>query len=777
MNKMLLAPQKGCVLHALTAFFASIGCVWPLCGALGLTAPLTLSACVCAAAIFLLLLCDCVPRLRLLGYPLLLAAAGALIYFYSDRLPAVSGALTLFLNGQPLALAAYSRPVVLLLSLLFSGFSFSLTRSEYAFFPLAVLAAVILLAASLLGTGVSAIRLLPLGAALLLSSRVHGAGALRVIPCAALIFALLFPLLPVAGQKNDQLSSFAARLQQAIDDYLFFTDARTTFSLSATGWQPLGPDRLGGPVAPTNTPVMQVYTSGRTLLRGTVKNTYTGSAFIDTTDQRRYLFVNPRFSALRRDLFDQMRPEESIRDSVIVTEPMIVSMRTDGASTLFITQRFTSPAGEEIVAYFAPSTELFATRSLASGARYTFTGSRLTGASENVRRAVLQSSAQSDAYYDTIAAHYLDLPDTLDDQVLLLAQQITMQADNDFDRAAALCSYLQRTFPYTLMQNTPPAGQDFVSWFLLDEQQGYCTSFASALAVMGRAVGLPTRYVEGYAAQPDSDGIARVTQENAHAWVEIYFKGFGWLPFDPTPGSGFVPDGHDGHSSSPQRDPDGDEPPEDGDSSADRTPTPTPEQTPSPSPTSTPVPTPSPSPTPEHGDPSITPTPEITPAPTPAPTDPPPPTPTPKPPQDEQDQPPLWPALLLILLLLLMAAIVWRLYSNSPAVAAAKLHRTNDQLLLWYAACCQALLCLGIAPEPGEGPASYMERAQAALGGNPLLTGLGRALCISRYSAHKLSRVQVEKAEKTYLALLKRMKPLQRLRMYMRRVMKGVKLS
>lgn len=108
-------------------------------------------------------------------------------------------------------------------------------------------------------------------------------------------------------------------------------------------------------------------------------------------------------------------------------------------------------------------------------------------------------------------------------------------------------AYLRSAYSYTLDQNIPPTGRDFVSWFLLTERQGYCTSFASAMAVMARIAGLPSRYIEGYAAVPDSDGTARVTQRNAHAWTEIYFSGFGWLSFDATPGYGTENTSDDGN--------------------------------------------------------------------------------------------------------------------------------------------------------------------------------------------------------------------------------------
>lgn len=766
--------------NTLIALMTGMGCTLALCSALTLPVTLPFIASVCAAIVLVLAALDCLPRLRFILWMLLLAAAAVLFVPQADRLPAVQRALTLFIHGQPLALAAYSRAAAVVICLLFTGMAAALARSGYAFFPLALLSVVMLLVVSFLGLNVPAFTFLPLVLALLLSARGLSVPALRALPLALIIFLCTALLTPMSGLKNETLSSFAEKTRQAIGDYLFFTDARTTFSLSATGWQPLGPDRLGGPVSPTDAPVMQVYTSGRTLLRGTVKNTYTGRAWNDTTDQRRYLFVNPRFSALRRDLFDQMRPQEDIRNSVLVTEPMIVSMRAASASTLYLTQRFTSPTGEGIVAYFSPSTELFATRSLEPGSRYTFTGSRLTGASEGARRAVLSCQNVQDPYLKTVQTHYLALPEGLDDQVLFLAQQVVQRADNDFDRAAALCTFLQRNYPYTLAQNVPPENRDFVSWFLLDEQQGYCTAFASALAVMGRAVGLPTRYVEGYAAEPDSDGIARVTQENAHAWTEIYFNGFGWLPFDATPGTGFVPDGMQDDDDQNDPDDEGNDPHDDDDDSSFPNESPSPEPTPTPSqaPTETPAPTPTPSPTPEHDDPAVTPTQEITPAPTPQPTEEPThePTAPPDPPKSD-DSDPRNPALLLLLaLLLLILLIALRLYMTTPARIASRMRKANDQLLIWYRVCEEALLCLGLPALSDEGPASYLARAEEALGGSPVLSGLGKAVCIARYSAHKIARTQVQKAEKTYHALLKRMKPTQLVRLYARRIFRGVHL-
>ena len=750
MKKSFFSVPRTLPLHALTTFLIGVGCVWPLSLSLGLTAPLSLCLTACGAVTLLFALLDCMPRLRALAYPLLLLAIGGAALSLRGQFSAVGAALTLMVHGQPLALAAYSQELSLLLSLVFTGIGASLSRSEQAFFPLALLEIALLFIVSFLGAQIGAASLLPLILALLLSGRAPGVRARRIVPLCAAILAATALLMPLSAQVSPELNQLAQRVRRMLDDYLFFTDARTTFSLSATGYQPLGVSQLGGPANPDDTPVMQVRTSGRTLLRGTIKNEYDGHAWADSTSGRRYLYVNPRFYALRRDLFDQKRPSDAIRAQLPAEETITVLMRADAASTLYLTQRFSALSGHDIVPYFSPASEVFGTRSLAFGDSYTFTGLRLSGDTPGIREAVLAAAHHSDAYADTVRADYLALPDGVETDVYALAGQITQDAQTDFDRAAALCAYLRSAYPYTLAQNVPPAGRDFVSWFLLDEQQGYCTSFATAMAVMARMVGLPARYIEGYAAVPDSDSVARVTQQQAHAWVEIYFSGFGWLPFDPTPGT------NDAGGTLPSDDPEGDSP----------TPSPSPTATPTPSPAPDASPSPTPSPSPE---PDSTPTPEPD---TPSDT----PTPTPPPSDDEPPRDPphrLWP-LLLLLLLALLAAL--RLYLCAPAQVAGRQKNANDALLVWYRAAEDALLCMGIAPLPGEAPASFLWRAQGELHDAVKLTGLGKALCVAQYSGRTLKRTQPERAQKVYAALFAQMTPRQKLRLFARRFIRGIRL-
>ena len=104
----------------------------------------------------------------------------------------------------------------------------------------------------------------------------------------------------------------------------------------------------------------------------------------------------------------------------------------------------------------------------------------------------------------------------------------------------ALAQYLSANTTYSLDPVVPPADEDFVAHFL-ETKTGYCTYYASAMTVMARTLGIPARYVEGYQLPEDAeaDEAATITQAQAHAWCEIYFKGIGWIPVDVSAQDGY----------------------------------------------------------------------------------------------------------------------------------------------------------------------------------------------------------------------------------------------
>ena len=130
--------------------------------------------------------------------------------------------------------------------------------------------------------------------------------------------------------------------------------------------------------------------------------------------------------------------------------------------------------------------------------------------------------------------HFESVPQSVTD----LTHEITAGIENDYLKALAIKEYLEDGFIYTLSPDVPPEGSDFVEHFLRTKK-GYCTYFASAMAVMARQAGLPSRYVEGFKT-PEANTVTTqsITGENAHAWAEVYIKGFGWLPFEPRAGTG-----------------------------------------------------------------------------------------------------------------------------------------------------------------------------------------------------------------------------------------------
>ena len=145
------------------------------------------------------------------------------------------------------------------------------------------------------------------------------------------------------------------------------------------------------------------------------------------------------------------------------------------------------------------------------------------------------NSAGTD-YPPEIASTYLQWPDTLPQRVRALADRITAAAATPYEKAQLIQEYLRSNLTYTLRVPPPPAGQDAVDYFLFEAPGGYCSYYASAMAVMLRVEGVPARVVTGYA-MGDYDfqrAAYSVPGASAHAWVEVYFPTYGWVEFEPT---------------------------------------------------------------------------------------------------------------------------------------------------------------------------------------------------------------------------------------------------
>lgn len=142
----------------------------------------------------------------------------------------------------------------------------------------------------------------------------------------------------------------------------------------------------------------------------------------------------------------------------------------------------------------------------------------------------------STAYPDWVTQQYLQLPDTVTTETRQLAQELTANYDNPFDKAIAIQDYLRENIEYNDQIAAPPEGIDPVHYTLFVSEEGYCVYYASAMAVMLRSQGVPARVVSGYAqGEFNKDTLSyRVRASNAHTWVEVYFPRYGWIQFEPT---------------------------------------------------------------------------------------------------------------------------------------------------------------------------------------------------------------------------------------------------
>ncbi len=144
------------------------------------------------------------------------------------------------------------------------------------------------------------------------------------------------------------------------------------------------------------------------------------------------------------------------------------------------------------------------------------------------------------AYPEWISKHYLQLPDTITARTRARAREIVQQAgaSNPYDQAKAVQDALRRLI-YDETRPAPPPDRDWVDYFLFSSQRGYCDDFATSMVVLLRALNVPARLAQGYAGGAiDPQANAYVVRESVgHSWPEVYFPGYGWQRFEPTPAS------------------------------------------------------------------------------------------------------------------------------------------------------------------------------------------------------------------------------------------------
>ncbi|HEX7247446.1 MAG TPA: transglutaminase domain-containing protein, partial [Actinomycetota bacterium] len=127
-------------------------------------------------------------------------------------------------------------------------------------------------------------------------------------------------------------------------------------------------------------------------------------------------------------------------------------------------------------------------------------------------------------------------PEDLPARVAALAVRITADRTTLHGRVLAVQSWLRANTRYDLDVARDPPGVDAVDHFLFETRRGYCEQIATSMAVLLRSLGIPTRLVTGYGPGERNPltGYLEVKQSDAHAWLEVFYPGIGWVQYDPT---------------------------------------------------------------------------------------------------------------------------------------------------------------------------------------------------------------------------------------------------
>lgn len=734
---------------------AALGPVALVCG---------LTALVCAVASY--------NRYSLAAALLAALGIGAVLLFMGLRpwedVAALGRALVALGTGGEFMLTEHAQTIAGLLSFVLTLTAFLMSRLNGGIYPALTLSVIVLLGGWFFKRNLNVWHAIPALAALAaLFARAHDDEIpyLRTLPTAIVAALLALLLVPAGNLTYPPLQEGAEKVRQLFYDYFMFTDPRTSYSVRTDGYQPEG-DALGGPAEPLEHPVMLVESDldFPLLLRGSVKRSYTTSSWVDTAINNRFLFIDPTKRGIRDAIFDANRPQSYPVDGVMFENHIQVTMLGEGTSTLFVPHRLKElETAFDLAAYYNNSGEVFITRSVQAGDRYQLVADVPEPSMVNMESLLAALEGAEDAQYSTVVREYTQLPQGIERGVYQLVEELTGQVSTSFQKAMVLQHWLQNNCTYNLEVDFPPRNRDFVSYFVLDSREGYCTYYASAMAVMARMAGLPSRYIEGYMATPGPDGSVEVTGRNAHAWAEIYFKGFGWLAFNPTPGDDIGPSM--GEESPQDQSPPEELPPDEEDEPAEED---QPEDPPE--------------------DPPLEETPEPEPEPTPTPTPPPPEgTPDDQPPEEDPDDTPILPPdpsarsltwLWILLAVLALAAagagVTMRILRTDPARMSRRVRSNEVQLLVWYRALLLVLQQQGQMPLAGESPLQFASRLVDASLAPESFRAVAQQVMHSRYARQEPDGLVFEQAAGAYRELVKQLKPLEHLRWLLSRLTGGL---
>jgi transglutaminase-like putative cysteine protease len=269
--------------------------------------------------------------------------------------------------------------------------------------------------------------------------------------------------------------------------------------------------------------VMKVRSEESVPYRGVVFDEYNGKGWEISTDAETLTSDSPRF-----DMYAARNTEPPQGPTRDVAQ--VFHIEEDSSNVIFGAYQPETIFFPTSSIKVDPYNSLRAPYEIPAGSTYSVI-SQVPNASPN------QLRSAGTYYPEEIVERYTGLPPTGLQRTRELARELTEGATNRYDAVLMMNEHLKENYPYDL--SIPPQRQemDAVEYFLFEQKRGYCEQFSSSLAVMSRSLGIPARVATGYVPGEYNPftGLREVRASDAHAWVEVYFPGYGWSTFDPTP--------------------------------------------------------------------------------------------------------------------------------------------------------------------------------------------------------------------------------------------------
>lgn len=293
------------------------------------------------------------------------------------------------------------------------------------------------------------------------------------------------------------------------------------FDFSTTGF--MGKDKkLGGPVELSDKIVMTVSTSKSIYLRGNTKEKYTGFSWISNGKSYKNYNLKDDFSGL------------SDEEKVLYYEEEDITI----TNNLFASTTIFSPyKASKVFSNYKYHILVDSNDNIKTPDGIYKDESYLVRVQRPLPYGIAKSNGSNNKKSDLLDLEdYIQIPDTISDRTVELTKKIVLDKQIDFEKAVAIENYLRKNFKYNLQVEDIPPNYEFLDYFLFEAKEGYCTYYATAMAIMLRIENIPSRYIEGYLLKDKlEDGQYQVSQKNAHAWVEAFIEPVGWITFEATP--------------------------------------------------------------------------------------------------------------------------------------------------------------------------------------------------------------------------------------------------